>query len=215
MYWYHNMNLSDSDIELLARTETIELMMKNRITVDFGELNSPSFDDLGLENTVDLYYIKVLGDSVMQFWFKDSRDVLELEQAGADIVAVDATERLRPDGITFARFMEQVRAKTNIAILADVDSLKSALLAQSLGCDAVATTLSGYTETPAPELPNLKLVSEIANKVQIPIIAEGGYHRSEQIVQAIEAGAWCVCLGTAITNPYLLTKHFLSGIIDN
>jgi len=130
-------------------------------------------------------------------------------------VAVDATERLRPDGITFAKFMEQVRAKTNIAILADVDSLKSALLAQSLGCDAVATTLSGYTETPAPELPNLKLVSEIANKVQIPIIAEGGYHRSEQIVQAIKAGAWCVCLGTAITNPYLLTKHFLSGIIDN
>lgn len=142
-------------------------------------------------------------------------DVLELEQAGADIVAVDATERLRPDGITFAKFMEQVRAKTDIAILADVDSLKSALLAQSLGCDAVATTLSGYTETPAPELPNLKLVSEIANKVQIPIIAEGGYHRSEQIVQAIKAGAWCVCLGTAITNPYLLTKHFLSGIIDN
>ena len=37
MYWYHNMNLSDSDIELLARTETIELMMKNRITVDFGD----------------------------------------------------------------------------------------------------------------------------------------------------------------------------------
>lgn len=78
------MNLSDSDIELLARTETIETMMKNRITVDFGELNSPSFDDLGLENTVDLYYIKVLGDSVMQFWFKDSRDVLELEQALAE-----------------------------------------------------------------------------------------------------------------------------------
>ena len=81
MYWYHNMNLSDSDIELLARTETIETMMKNRITVDFGELNSPSFDDLGLENTMDHYYIKVLGDSVMQFWFKDSRDVIELEQA--------------------------------------------------------------------------------------------------------------------------------------
>ena len=84
MYWYHNMNLSDSDIELLARTETIEVMMKNRITVDFGELKSPSFDDLGLENTHNLYYIKVLGDSVMQFWFKDSRDVVELEQALAE-----------------------------------------------------------------------------------------------------------------------------------
>ncbi|MBM3711777.1 MAG: putative N-acetylmannosamine-6-phosphate 2-epimerase, partial [Actinobacteria bacterium] len=73
-------------------------------------------------------------------------DVLELEQAGAEIVAVDATQRLRPDGLNFEKFLKQIREESDVAILADVDSLESALLAESLGCDAVATTLSGYTE---------------------------------------------------------------------
>ena len=80
MYWYHNMNLSDNDIELLVKTETVETMMRNRITVDFGDRTIPSFNDLGLDTIKDLYYIKVLGEHVIQFWFKDSRDMVEMEE---------------------------------------------------------------------------------------------------------------------------------------
>jgi hypothetical protein len=80
MYWYHNKNLSDNDIELLAKTDTIEKMIKNRVTVDFENKKIPSFDDLGLDNTQDLYYIKILGQSVLQFWFLDAKDKLEFEQ---------------------------------------------------------------------------------------------------------------------------------------
>jgi putative N-acetylmannosamine-6-phosphate epimerase len=111
--------------------------------------------------------------------------------------------------------MEQIREKTDVAILADVDSIESALLAQSLGCDAIATTLSGYTEIAAPELPNLKLVAELVAKLKIPVVAEGGYHEREQVAQAFKVGAWTVCVGTAITNPYLLTKHFVNGILES
>lgn len=142
-------------------------------------------------------------------------DVLELEQAGAEIVAIDATQRLRPNGVTFERFMEQIREKTDLAILADVDSIESALLAQSLGCDAIATTLSGYTEIAAPELPNIELVAELAAQLKIPVVAEGGYHKREQVAQAFKVGAWTVCVGTAITNPYLLTQHFVNGILES
>lgn len=88
-------------------------------------------------------------------------------------------------------------------------------MAQSLGCDAIATTLSGYTEIAAPELPNLHLVAKLVAKLKIPVVAEGGYHKREQVTQAFKVGAWTVCVGTAITNPYLLTQHFVNGILES
>ena len=140
------------------------------------------------------------------------KDVLELEAAGASIIAIDATERLRADGVDLARFLTEVRAETSVPLLADVDTLEAGIIAESLGCEAVATTLSGYTEKPAPPLPNMKLVEDLAKRVKIPVVAEGGISRPEHVSQAFAVGAWTVCIGTAITNPYLLTKSFLAAI---
>jgi N-acylglucosamine-6-phosphate 2-epimerase len=156
--------------------------------------------------------VKRYSDSTLIHITPEIDDVLDLEQAGATIVALDATGRLRTNGVSFPAFMEELRSKTDIPILADVDTVEAALLAESLGCDAVATTLSGYTEAPAPKLPNIKLISEIANAVKIPVIAEGGFSTPEHVVQAFNAGAWSVCIGTAITNPYLLAKSFVQVI---
>lgn len=139
-------------------------------------------------------------------------DVLELEKAGATIVAIDATGRLRPGNLTLKDFIEQVRAVSNVLLLADVDSVEAALTAQELGCEAVATTLSGYTDIPIDGLPNIKLISDIAKVVKVPVIAEGGFNQPQSVSQAIDAGAWSVCIGTAITNPYLLTKYFLTAV---
>jgi N-acylglucosamine-6-phosphate 2-epimerase len=139
-------------------------------------------------------------------------DVIELEKAGAAIVALDATGRLRPGGQDFTDFMTQLKLETNIKTLADVDTLEAALIAESLGCDAIATTLAGYTENSVTTLPDIQLISEIANKVKIPVIAEGGFSNPESVARAFAAGAWSVCVGTAITNPYLLTKQFMEAI---
>ena len=139
-------------------------------------------------------------------------DVIELEKAGASIVAIDATGRLRPNDQTLQQFITQVRLETNVLLLADVDSVDSAIAAQEMGCDAVATTLSGYTDIPVAKLPNIDLIQEICKKVNIPVIAEGGFNQPESVTDAFGAGAISVCIGTAITNPYLLTKHFLSGV---
>ena len=139
-------------------------------------------------------------------------DVVELEKAGATVVAIDATGRLRPGGQTLKEFIEEVRAVSNVALLADVDSVESVLQAQELGCEAVATTLSGYTDIRISGLPNIDLISEISKVVRVPIIAEGGFNKVEDVALAFKAGAWSVCIGTAITNPYLLTKYFLSAL---
>lgn len=137
-------------------------------------------------------------------------DVPELEVAGATIVAVDGTGRLRPNGQTLQEFFTNVRKRTNALLMADVDTLEAGIIAADMGFDAVATTLSGYTEKPAPALPNIALVEELAKKVNIPVIAEGGFSQPSHLVQAFDAGAWSVCIGTAITNPYLLTQGFVS-----
>ena len=135
-------------------------------------------------------------------------DVIQLAEAGASIVAIDATGRNRSEGLKLEKFISQVRAQTNVPLLADVDTVEAGVIAESLGCEAVATTLSGYTEKPAPALPNLKLVADLAGRVNIPVIAEGGFSTPKELAQAFDAGAWSVCIGTAITNPFLLTKKF-------
>jgi N-acylglucosamine-6-phosphate 2-epimerase len=137
------------------------------------------------------------------------KDVLELEAAGASIVAIDATDRFRSDGVDLKNFLTQLRLETQIPLLADVDSFEAGVIAEALGCESVATTLSGYTEVTASPLPNIELLRRLANKLHVPLIAEGGYSKPEHFKLALEAGAWAVCVGTAITNPYLLTKQFL------
>lgn len=156
--------------------------------------------------------IKRYSDSTQIHITPEIDDVLKLEQAGATIVAIDATGRLRENGLSFPAFMEELRRKTDIPILADIDTVEAALLAESLGCDAVATTLSGYTSAPAPKLPNIELIQNLSTSVKVPIIAEGGFSRPEHLLQAFNAGAWSVCIGTAITNPYLLAKSFVQVI---
>jgi N-acylglucosamine-6-phosphate 2-epimerase len=136
-------------------------------------------------------------------------DVLALVAAGADIVAVDATQRSRQKGVSLETFYSQVRKSTSVPLLADIDCLENALYAQSLGFDAVATTLNGYTPSPSSGLPNVDLVKSITTQVNVPVIAEGGYTTPEQVHQAIENGAWAVCVGTAITNPFLMAKYFI------
>ena len=156
--------------------------------------------------------IKRYSDSTPIHITPEIDDVLKLEQAGATIVAIDATGRLRANGLSFPAFMEELRSKTDIPILADIDTVDAALAAESLGCDAVATTLSGYTDAPAPKLPNIELIQQLSTTVKIPIIAEGGFNRPEHLLQALNSGAWSVCIGTAITNPYLLAKNFVQVI---
>ena len=141
------------------------------------------------------------------------QDVLDLELAGASIVAIDATERLRAEGQNLEKFLKDVRSETSISLLADVDTLEAGIIAESLGCQAIATTLSGYTDKPAPRLPNIKLIEELVKKVSIPVIAEGGFSQPEQVTQAFASGAWSVCIGTAITNPFILAKSFIDAII--
>lgn len=143
----------------------------------------------------------------------DIDDVRNLVEAGADIVALDATERLREGGVTSADFLaEAVAAIGSVPIMADVDSLPSAVIAAQAGAQLVGTTLSGYTGGEIPAHPDIDLVREIASVLQLPIIAEGRYSSAEDVQQALDYGAHAVCIGTSLTDPWTLTKRLVAKI---
>lgn len=137
--------------------------------------------------------------------------VYQLLEAGVDLIAVDATLRKRFDGTIGNDFVTQAKA-TGAQVLADIDDLESAIAAEKSGAIAVFTTLSGYTKGLVPELPDLDLVKSCTSHCAVPVIAEGRYNSPELVSKAFEAGAWSVCVGSAITDPWLSTKRFVKAI---
>lgn len=143
-------------------------------------------------------------------------DAVAMRDAGADVVAVDATRRPRPGGEEPEAFLARLRAALGAGceILADVDDLPAGVDAAAAGADAVATTLSGYTGAGAHGSsagPDLELVRTLAARVDVPVVAEGRYGTPDDVAAAFAAGAWAVVVGTAITDTLALTRRFAAA----
>lgn len=131
-------------------------------------------------------------------------------QAGATVVAVDATLRPCADGSTFAQKVAAVHEEGAL-IMADIATLEEAIAAYRDGADIISTTLAGYTEhrakTPGPDL---ELVAEIRAALgpDVLLTAEGRYHTPELAAQGLAKGADAVIVGTAITDVAFVTAQF-------
>jgi len=135
-------------------------------------------------------------------------DARAVADAGADLVAVDATLRTRPGGMATHDFLAALAAELEAPLLGDVDSFEAAVAARAAGADAVATTLSGYTnEGRTSEGPDLELVERLAGELDCPVLAEGRYSTPPDVAAAFDAGAFAVVVGTAISDPTVLTRR--------
>lgn len=133
--------------------------------------------------------------------------------AGADIVAIDGTRRPRPDGLTLAETIAQLRETHDVLVMADCGSLDDALAAEAAGADILGTTLSGYTgERPKTVGPDLELIAQVRAACSAPIMAEGRIHSPADARAARDAGADAVCVGTAITHPTTITSWFVAAL---
>ena len=153
---------------------------------------------------------KVGGEGV--FITPDAETALRLASAGARIVAIDGTLRARPNGRTFADEVARIRAESDVAIMADVDTLESGLAAASAGADAVATPLSGYTGARVPVEPDIDLIAALVARVDIPVVAEGRIRTRADVAAAVDAGAHAVVVGTAVTNPLAQTAYLRDAL---
>ncbi|HEX5324235.1 MAG TPA: N-acetylmannosamine-6-phosphate 2-epimerase [Capsulimonadaceae bacterium] len=159
---------------------------------------------------IGLFKVEVPGfDGYITPTLADARSVAE---AGADMVAIDATARPHPEGDT-ASFIRLVRESTGKLLLADISTEEEALAAEAAGADLISTTMSGYTPySPQQEAPDLDLVRRLATKLKVPLIAEGRIATPEQARGALDAGAYAVIVGGAITRPQQITARFARAL---
>ncbi|WP_433164146.1 N-acetylmannosamine-6-phosphate 2-epimerase [Kribbella sp. CA-247076] len=156
--------------------------------------------------------IHKLGDPSGVFITPTYGAAAEVVAAGADLVALDATLRPRPDGQPLRSLIERIHDDLGVPVLADVDTLDAGLAARDAGADLVASTLSGYTGRRTPTGPDVDLVRRLAAAVDCPVVAEGRIRTPEDVRAVFDAGAYAVVVGTAITNPTYITARLASAL---
>lgn len=142
------------------------------------------------------------------------KEIDALVELGCEIIATDATNRIRPNGQTFEEFFTQVRKKyPDQLFMADTSCFEEGKLAQELGFDLIGTTMSGYTPyTKGRKLPDTQLIERYAAELHTPVIAEGGIWSPDDLIRAYDAGAYSAVVGTAITRPMDITKRFVKAL---
>lgn len=133
-------------------------------------------------------------------------------ESGADVIALDATRRGRPNGETLESLIQRVRTELKKPVLADVATFDEGLYAADCGADIVATTLCGYTEeSQGTRVPALALLERLATALRVPVICEGGVSSPEEVKAAFACGAFAVVVGTAITGVGQLVEKFVAA----
>ena len=115
---------------------------------------------------------------------------------------------------TSAQFIRAIKEKyPDQLVMADCDNFENAMLCAEAGADFVGTTMRGYTpETKGINDIDFDFVHKLAAECPAKIIAEGHIHYPEQAVKALEAGAFALVVGGAITRPAEITARFTGAI---
>lgn len=141
------------------------------------------------------------------------KEVDDLVEAEADIVALDCTFSKRVNDEPINTFIKNIKEKyPNIVLMADISTYEEGINAYKCGVDIIGTTMNGYTnQSIEANISNLELVSRLAKEVPIPIIAEGKIHYPYQVKEMLDAGAFAVVVGGAITRPLEIAKRFVDA----
>jgi N-acylglucosamine-6-phosphate 2-epimerase len=138
-----------------------------------------------------------------------------VSDAGADIIAIDATPRRRPDGLNLVQLIEAIHKQLNKPVWADISTLPEGLAAAEAGADVISTTLYGYTaetQKESEDPPDFTLLESLVKTLPLPVVLEGRVWHPHEAAKAFELGAYAVVVGSAITRPQLITKRFVQAI---
>ncbi len=181
-------------------------------------IRANSVEDINeIRKNVDLPVIGIIkvrySDSEV-FITPSRTEIEELMAAGVDIIAMDATGRLRPGGISLDHFFGEIRrAYPEQLFMADCSTVEEGVHAEKIGFDIIGTTLAGYTPyTNDVRLPDFDMIQRLKERVKKPIIAEGGIWSGSDLQRVFRSGAFAAVIGTAITRPQEITKYYVKSI---
>lgn len=194
-------------------------MMKSVVTGGAGALRVAGARDV--RNAKRLFHVPVIGltkpNVIPKNWKEivyitpTIKDVIELVEAGADIIATDGTQRKRSNNEKLADLIKYIHINKRLA-MADISTVEEGIKAQEAGADILSTTLAGYTLESASSPvngPDFELLEELVKATSLPVVLEGRIWEPEQVNKAFNLGAHCVVIGSAITRPQLITKRFV------
>ena len=174
-------------------------------------------DIIDIRKEVDLPIIgiiKAVYDDSDVYITPTVKEVDELAACGVDIIAIDATDRPRPNGTDLDSFFKIVREKyPDQLFMADCSCYEDCMHAAEIGFDLVGTTLCGYTDkTRGTSIPSFELLSRITAELSVPVIAEGGVWERNQLKKVFEYPVHAAVVGTAITRPRDITRRCVEAI---
>ena len=139
-------------------------------------------------------------------------DANSLIEAGADIIAFDATKRERKTSVL--ELINFIHSKNKMA-MADIAEFSEAKEAYELGADIISTTLSGYTKNTenTPDAPDFNLLQKCVKELKCPIILEGKTKDYKDVKHAFELGAYAVVIGSMVTRPHKIIEEFKKGLL--
>ena len=138
----------------------------------------------------------------------------ELAEVGADLIALEATFENRPDDHELDHLLGNIHPELGVPVMADISVFEEGVRAWEMGADLVATTLSGHTQQSQDrKKPDLALIGRLA-EAGIHVVSEGHLRTPEHVSAAFGRGAFCVVVGTAITDPVEITSWFVRNQAD-
>lgn len=136
------------------------------------------------------------------------KEVAELLTTKCEMIALDATKRVRPNNEKVEDLVQMIHEHGRFA-MADCSTFEECMEAERIGFDVVSSTLCGYTDySKLIDGPNFELIERCVKNLKVPFIAEGKINTPEELAKALELGAYCAVVGGAITRPQQITARF-------
>lgn len=199
--------------------DIVELMVKSAIWGGACGLRLNGIDNIKkIRKSTDLPIIglvKVFSDETEIFMTPTMNEVRSVIEAGADIVAIDGTDRMIQGRKGYDIIPEIKKEFPNTVIFADVRDEEDALASLELGADIVAPTFYRFKkDAKSSDLPDWEMFARMCQvcKDKGIVMMEGKIWTPDDAIRAFHYGAHSVVIGSAITRPHLIMRRFYDHV---